>query len=50
MNSENGSLYAVIAGIVLVYGIDRITKYGYKVEAGKDKVTVSPAADAYCPD
>ena len=26
MNSENGGLYAAIGGIVLVYGIDRVTK------------------------
>ena len=31
MNSENGGLYAAITGIVLVYGIDRVTKSQYKV-------------------
>ena len=31
MNSENGGLYAAIGGIVLVYGIDRVTKSRYKV-------------------
>ena len=45
MNSENGGLYAAIAGIVLVYGFDRITKSNYKVEASKESVTVAPAAE-----
>ena len=36
MNSENGSLYAAIGGIVLVYGIDRVTKSRYKVDAGRN--------------
>ena len=46
MNSENGGLYAAIAGIVLVYGFDRITKSNYKVEANKESVTVAPAPAA----
>ena len=36
MNSENGGLYAAIGGIVLVYGIDRVTKSRY--------FTLAPAA------
>ena len=36
MNSENGGLYAAIGGIVLVYGIDRVTKSRYKVDARKE--------------
>lgn len=45
MNSENGGLYAAIGGIVLVYGIDRITKSHYRVEAKKESLTVAPAAE-----
>ena len=45
MNSENGGLYAAIAGITIAFGIDRITKSHYKVEASKESVTVAPAAD-----
>ena len=45
MNSENGGLYAAIAGIAFVFGIDRITKSHYKVEASKESVSVAPAAD-----
>ena len=41
MNSENGGLYAAIGGIVLVYGIDRITKSHYRVEAKKESLTVA---------
>ena len=42
MNSENGGLYAAIAGIVVVYGIDRITKNHYKMDAKKDSLTLAP--------
>ena len=35
LNSENGGLYAAIGGIVLVYGIDRITKNHYKADVNK---------------
>ena len=44
MNSENGGLYAAITGIVLVYGIDRVTKSRYKVDARKESFTLAPAA------
>ncbi len=37
MNSENGGLYAAIGGIVLVYGIDRVTKSRYKVRTSRAK-------------
>ena len=43
MNSENGGLYAAITGIVLVYGIDRMTKSRYKVDARKESFTLAPA-------
>ena len=46
MNSENGGLYAAIGGIVLVYGIDRITKSHYKADVKKDSITLAPAGDA----
>ena len=44
MNSENGGLYAAITGIVLVYGIDCVTKSRYKVDARKESFTLAPAA------
>ena len=44
MNSESGGLYAAIGGIVLVYGIDRVTKNRYKVDARKESFTLAPAA------
>jgi len=44
MNSESGGLYAAITGIVLVYGIDRVTKNRYKVDARKESFTLAPAA------
>ena len=44
MNSENGCLYAAITGIVLVYGLDRVTKSRYKVDARKESFTLAPAA------
>ena len=42
LNSENGGLYAAIGGIVLVYGIDRITKNHYKADVKKDSITLAP--------
>lgn len=45
MNSENGGLYAAIAGIVLVYGIDRVTRNHYKIDAKEDSITLAPAGD-----
>ena len=44
MNSESGGLYAAIGGIVLVYGIDRVTKSRYKVDARRESFTLAPAA------
>ena len=49
MNSENGGLYAAIGGIVLVYGIDRITKSHYKADVKKDSITLAPAGEAEKP-
>ncbi len=50
MNSENGGLYAAIGGIVLVYGIDRITKNHYKANVKKDSITLAPAGEAEQPN
>ncbi len=44
MNSDSGGLYAAIGGIVLVYGMDRVTKNRYKVDARKESFTLAPAA------
>ena len=41
-DSENGGLIVTIAGIVAVYGIDRITKNTYRVEAKKDSFVMEP--------
>ena len=49
MSSENGGLYAAIGGIVLVYGIDRITKSHYKADVKKDSITLGPAGEAEKP-
>ena len=49
LNSENGGLYAAIGGIVLVYGIDRITKNHYKADVNKDSITLAPAGEAEQP-
>ena len=49
MNSENGGLYAAIGGIVLVYGIDRITRNHYKADVKKDSITLAPAGEAEQP-
>ncbi len=38
--------FAAIGGIVLVYGIDRITKSHYKADVKKDSITLAPAGDA----
>ena len=45
MNSKNGGLYAAIGGIVLVFGIDRITQSNYKVDAKKESFSMGPAAE-----
>lgn len=49
LNSENGGLYAAIGGIVLVYGLDRITKNHYKADVKKDSITLAPASEAEKP-
>ncbi|MBR3240655.1 MAG: hypothetical protein IKF99_19730 [Oscillospiraceae bacterium] len=50
MNSENGGLYAAITGIVLVYGIDCVTKSRYKVDARKESFMLAPAAVTDVPE
>ena len=50
MNSENGGLYAAIGGIVLVFGIDRVTKNRYKVDVRKESFTLAPAAETNDPE
>lgn len=45
MNSKNGGLYAAIGGIVLVFGIDRITQSNYKVDAKKESFSMGPVAE-----
>ena len=45
MNSENGGLIAAIAGIVAVFGIDRITKYHYRADVKKDAISLTPAGE-----
>ena len=50
MNSENGGLYAAIGGIVLVFGIDRVTKSRYKVDVRKESFTLAPAAETDGPE
>ncbi len=49
LNSENSGLYAAIGGIVLVYGIDRVTRSRYKVDAKKDSITLAPVGEAEQP-
>ena len=36
--------YHIIGGIVLCYGLDRVTKSRYKVDARKESFTLAPAA------
>ena len=43
-NSENAPVFAGIGGIVLLVGIDRVTKNRYRVEGKKDSLTIEPAA------
>lgn len=50
MNSESGGLYAAITGIVLVYGVDRVTKSRYKVDARKESFTLAPATVTDIPE
>lgn len=45
MNSQNGGLYAAVAGIVIVYGIDRITKSHYRVEMKQDSFVMEPSSE-----
>jgi hypothetical protein len=49
LNSENGSLYAAIGGIILVYGIDRVTRSRYKVDVKKDSITLAPTGEVEQP-
>lgn len=50
LNSENGGLHAAITGSVLVYGIGRVTKSRYKVDARKEVFTLASAAVTDCPE
>ena len=44
VNSENAPVIAGIGGIVLLVGIDRMTKGRYRVEGKKDSITIEPVA------
>ncbi len=46
VNSENAPVIAGIGGIVLLVGIDRITRSRYRVEGKKDSITIEPATAA----
>ena len=45
MNSENAPVIAGIGGIVIMVGIDRVTRSRYRVEGKKDSITIEPAAE-----
>ena len=45
MNSENAPVIAGIGGIVIMVGIDRITRSRYRFEGKKDSVTIEPATE-----
>ncbi len=49
VNSENAPVIAGIGGIVLLVGIDRMTKGRYRIEGKKDSITIEPAAAAAAP-
>ena len=49
-NNENAPVIAGIGGIVLLVGIDRVTKNRYRVEGKKDSITIEPAAAAAPPE
>ena len=50
VNSENAPVIAGIGGIVLLVGIDRMTKSRYRVEGKKDSITIEPAIPAAPPE
>ena len=50
VNSENAPVIAGIGGIVLLVGIDRMTKGRYRIEGKKDSITIEPAAAAAPPE
>ena len=50
VNSENAPVIAGIGGIVLLVGIDRMTKSRYRVEGKKDSITIEPAAAVASPE
>ena len=50
VNNENAPVIAGIGGIVLLVGIDRITRSRYRVEGKKDSITIEPAAAAAPPE
>ena len=45
MNSENAPVIAGIGGIVIMVGIDRVTRNRYRVEGKKDSITIEPAVE-----
>ena len=50
VNSENAPVIAGIGGIVLLVGIDRMTKGRYRVKSKKDSITIEPAAATAPPE
>ena len=50
VNSENAPVIAGIGGIVLLVGIDRMTKGRYRIEGKKDSITIEPAAATAPPE
>ena len=49
MNSENGSLYAALGTVVVIFGIDRITRSHYKADLKRDSITLAPADEGKKP-
>ena len=45
MNSENALVIVGIGGIVIMVGIDRVTRSHYRVEGKKDSITIEPAME-----
>lgn len=45
MNSENATVLGGIGGIVLLVGIDLVTKRRYRFDGGKEFITIAPAQE-----
>lgn len=46
IDSENAPVIAGIGGIVIMVGLDRVTRSRYRVEGKRDSITIEPVKES----